>query len=1206
MKKTKAKTSAKMKKILIMFIMLMLVMGVSVVIDASTIENPTIISFTDQVLYEMIKTQLTSKTNNVKIQTINDDETLGTLDIRLSEDDLLAIENLILQGASGYQITNLSGIERFSNLEGLDLSGNAITNMDTITQLTSLTTLNMSGNNLSDTNTKVLNSINQLTNLTNLNLAQTQLGQEGIKKLSTLVNLQTLDISSNQFNDLNPISGLVSITNLNVSNNKSIPTIAPVLSFVGMKELNISGTGITTLFGVQQMEKLEKLYAAKIVGLQKEGERLAALFSRNEDDDKIILKNLKLLDLSSSGILETTDSEGNIIQKSNQAEIDFKDLAELTNLEELYLENMGITSLKGLANCKNLKTIDLATNKIDSDDLEDFISENNGTVAQNDVLKATHIELQFNDIIDISIFEKYPANIQYLDLRGNHIYDTTPLTNHELSERLDLRMQNIEFSIYEKEVEVDHYIILPEIFKSNKIEGSMVYSESGFTTTGLQLNPNYTNPNEYNVIINFAKTKDDTLSIKINGGNADGTVLTYIVDLSASKSHNGYVTESLFFNDENLYEKMLNKEIQEDPQGQQYAKDIGESLEVVPKKIININRDVIDKMKYLFWFSDSSIKDVTGLENCSEVKELYLQGNDISTIKPLEACTDLIHLRLANNKNLGNNNSAIEKLTKLTYLDLSNTGMTNINAINNLRNNVKSLKLLDLNISDNGLQDIAGIERITSLQNLYIANEKLDNDDLAVVKKLTGLATLDISGNQISDITVLSDLSNLLNLYLSNNKVESIEPLRGKVFTELDFSKNKVTDITPLSSHNSINKLLMDENQIEDVTVLENISISENGVFSATAQKIIKVLDESSATGEKTIALPQIFKAAKTEGNKIYSSTDLEFSNCQLDSTGKNLIIDIDSENKEVAQVRINSGKANRTTLTIAIPLIATIEYSVQSNTPTNQNVTATITFNRSGATITNNGGKNTYIFNKNGEFTFEYYDEYGFKGTATAKVENIDKDAPVITGVENGKKYNKAVTPLIKDANLKTVTLTKDGTKVDGYKVGTSIEEVGEYILTATDKLEQSTTISFEIDVSDAVTSKDEKITVSEEELLITNITPKTTPTQLRNMLNAEMEYKIVDKDGNVVSETAKIGTGCKIKMANEKLYTLIVPGDCNGDGEVKVKDLIKANQHRISTNGNILTAEYLIAADIDGNGEIKVRDLIRINQIRLQNTNK
>ena len=45
--------------------------------------------------------------------------------------------------------------------------------------------------------------------------------------------------------------------------------------------------------------------------------------------------------------------------------------------------------------------------------------------------------------------------------------------------------------------------------------------------------------------------------------------------------------------------------------------------------------------------------------------------------------------------------------------------------------------------------------------------------------------------------------------------------------------------------------------------------------------------------------------------------------------------------------------------------------------------------------TITNNGGKDTYVFTENGDFTFEFEDADGNKGSTTATVTWIDKDGP-------------------------------------------------------------------------------------------------------------------------------------------------------------------------------------------------------------------
>jgi len=63
----------------------------------------------------------------------------------------------------------------------------------------------------------------------------------------------------------------------------------------------------------------------------------------------------------------------------------------------------------------------------------------------------------------------------------------------------------------------------------------------------------------------------------------------------------------------------------------------------------------------------------------------------------------------------------------------------------------------------------------------------------------------------------------------------------------------------------------------------------------------------------------------------------------------------------------------------------AEIEYSI--NELTNQDVLVKLVNSSIEITITNNDGKDTYLFEQNGEFTFEFIDKYGNVGSTTASV---------------------------------------------------------------------------------------------------------------------------------------------------------------------------------------------------------------------------
>ena len=105
----------------------------------------------------------------------------------------------------------------------------------------------------------------------------------------------------------------------------------------------------------------------------------------------------------------------------------------------------------------------------------------------------------------------------------------------------------------------------------------------------------------------------------------------------------------------------------------------------------------------------------------------------------------------------------------------------------------------------------------------------------------------------------------------------------------------------------------------------------------------------------------------------------------------------------------------------------AEIEYDI--NTLTNSNVTATLVNTSTQITITNNDGKNTYTFEENGEFTFEFEDEYGNKGSTTAKVTWIDKVVPTATIVYDIKEEtDKPVTATIEDFSEKVTIINNEG----------------------------------------------------------------------------------------------------------------------------------------------------------------------------------
>ncbi|OMF35795.1 hypothetical protein BK133_10065 [Paenibacillus sp. FSL H8-0548] len=98
-------------------------------------------------------------------------------------------------------------------------------------------------------------------------------------------------------------------------------------------------------------------------------------------------------------------------------------------------------------------------------------------------------------------------------------------------------------------------------------------------------------------------------------------------------------------------------------------------------------------------------------------------------------------------------------------------------------------------------------------------------------------------------------------------------------------------------------------------------------------------------------------------------------------------------------------------------PPEGSIEYLITAQT--NSNVTVRLDTSEP-VQVTNNEGRGAYTFTANGSFTFEFKDEAGNTGTATAIVQNIDKESPKVRLVRSyayGKDGEKTF-GTVQDAN--------------------------------------------------------------------------------------------------------------------------------------------------------------------------------------------
>lgn len=208
----------------------------------------------------------------------------------------------------------------------------------------------------------------------------------------------------------------------------------------------------------------------------------------------------------------------------------------------------------------------------------------------------------------------------------------------------------------------------------------------------------------------------------------------------------------------------------------------------------------------------------------------------------------------------------------------------------------------------------------------------------------------------------------------------------------------------------------------EGVEILNN-NKSDTYVFNKNGSFIFRYRDRAGNIGETEAKVSWIFKKAPTPVFEYSTKqmtnqnvtvkiskfeVDEELSETTLNAYLKGIKVTsnygstsyVFTRNGEfIFTYRDGAGNEGSQTITVdwidkEVP-IGIIEYSDYN--VCRGPVTASISFNKPNVTISNNPD-NTFIFNDNGEFTFEFADELGNKGTSTAVVNWINKNMPVVT----------------------------------------------------------------------------------------------------------------------------------------------------------------------------------------------------------------
>ena len=473
---------------------------------------------------------------------------------------------------------------------------------------------------------------------------------------------------------------------------------------------------------------------------------------------------------------------------------------ELEKLEQLHANEKGIRDLTGLEKATGLTVLDLNRNRI-----SDLTPLTNLTHLRRLTLYGNNI----NDITPLTGITK----LTVLYLTNNQIRDITPIA--ELTKMKSLWLDHNRISAISS---LDKLTELKELLlNNNQIRDiSSVQNLTHLESLFLHGNPIQDVAPLKRLLAQNPELETDISAQRPSSTELDPTIpdvnLADLLRVKLSIEINDPIPIEKLKTLKKLYiSKYRNiKELT----GLQNATNL---------EILHIDENKITDLKPLanltqlteLWLHCKSISDLTPLANLTKLTRLYKNGNQISDISPLTGLTQLETIALINNQIT--DITPLKGMPNLRNIVLSKNKITDITPLSELT------QLRYINLINNQIDDITPLTGMTELTTLWIGENQIDN--LTPLIMLTKLKSLKLGKNNITDIEPLTDLIQLEELNLSRNQIQNIEPLTDLIqLEELDLSRNQIHNVEPLADLTKLQKLRLHRNKITHVESLESMT----------------------------------------------------------------------------------------------------------------------------------------------------------------------------------------------------------------------------------------------------------------------------------------------------------------------------------------------------------------------------------------------
>ncbi|MBW1298602.1 M4 family metallopeptidase [Aquimarina litoralis] len=759
------------------------------------------------------------------IEDFVDLETLEVRDNNLTSLDLTSNTKLTGLGAERNSLTSLN-VTNCPDLEVVLLADNNLSSLDVSNNLI-LRGLWVQNNNISAidvSNNTALKAISltgggmtEIDVSNNLLLERLFLNDNALTELdlSNHSNLFILGVQSNNLTSLNIQNGNnTNFTFFQATNNPNLTCI--LVDDVAYAETNFTSIGAQTIFSDTYCRYTSIPDAAFEYGLNSRG------YDDIEGDGQVptaLIEPVTSLSLNYFYISDLTGIEdfSSLVDLSiNGSNLPVLDLSNMTNLESLQVSDSNITSLN-LDGLTNLRTLSASFNEFTYLDLSSLISLENVDLEQ--------------------------TTLNLLDVRnGNNTAITTFNTTHTPS----LTCIQVDDNAYSTanwtqihantnfiEGDYCYYTTIPDANFEADLEalGYDDISGDGQVPTALiegitSLNVSNNNISDLTGIEDFAALEQ----LQLNNTSIS------TVDLSSNNLLKIFDSDGSPITNMDFSSNVLLEEITIEETGTGLA-----NLDLTNNPLLN----KID-------ITNAGLQDIT-LPDLPDLEIFFLSDNNLTASFDLSASTSLERVALTNNN-----------ITNLDLRNGNNTGILSIFLTNN-----PNLNCVLVDDASYSTTNWTNIDATTSFSDTYcrytaipdpifeINLEALGYDDVsgdgevptALIENIT---SLDISSSSIEDLTGIEDFTSLQVLLIGSNNITSADFSNNINLIGVDLSNNPISSLN-LTSNEKLDVLLLENAQLDIIdlsknTELESLSIINSGLESIdlTTNVQLEVLDVSN------------------------------------------------------------------------------------------------------------------------------------------------------------------------------------------------------------------------------------------------------------------------------------------------------------------------------------------------------------------------